>query len=287
MPSSRSSKHHTSSYVSSPAWSMNTLTGTSASGSSGGGAPHPVTPVLYPVGLPSPPGSASRSAATQSGYAYGSQFPTTPGAPHMNTVPLPGLQRAHPSLLSALLNIFLTVFFLSPDTLPTPPVSPERSRYAAVLSELLVYTGHRPAKLNYNVVQPPSAVCLHPSCNPNMLNDPAISTRAPCLILEIPGISGGAFYASSGGGGGHHAVSVREILYALHAKLSERAGQTDFNQLPSDSHRRAASASFSRRNGVAPDPAGLRRSDLLGGRTTFAGLQRAANGADVWLVHFI
>jgi len=125
-----------------------------------------------------------------------------------------------------------------------------------------------------------------------MLNELAISTRAPCLILEIPGISGGAFYASSSSssssnGGGHNAVSVREILYALHAKLSERAGQADFNHLPSDSHRRAASASFSRRNAVAPDPAGLRRSDLLGGRTTFAGLQRAANGADVWLVHFI
>ena len=170
--------------------------------------------------------------------------------------------------------------------LPTPPVSPERSRYAAVLSELLVYTGHRPAKLNYNVVQPPSAACLHPSCNPNMLHEPAISTRAPCLVLEIPGVSGGAFYASSSSGGSG-AVSVREVLYALHAKLSERAGQADFNQLPSDAHRRAASASFSRRNAVAPDPAGLRRSDLLGGRTTFAGLQRAANGADIWLVHFI
>ncbi|KAH8987489.1 hypothetical protein EDB86DRAFT_3082215 [Lactarius hatsudake] len=263
MPSSRSSKHHTPSYVSSPAWSMNTLTGTSASGASGsGGVPLPVTPVLNPVGLPSPPGSASRP--TQSGYIYASQFPTTPGAPHMNTVPLPGSQH----------------------TLPTPPVSPERSRYAAVLSELLVYTGHRPAKLNYNAVQPPSAACLHPSCNPHMLNEPAISTRAPCLVLEIPGVSGGAFYAASSAGG-PHAVSVREVLYALHAKLSERAGQTDFNQLPSDSHRRAASASFNRRNAVAPDPAGLRRSDLLGGRTTFAGLQRAANGADVWLVHFI
>ena len=165
-------------------------------------------------------------------------------------------------------------------------MSPERSRYAAVLSELLVYTGHRPAKLNYNVVQPPSAACLHPSCNPNMLNDPAISTRAPTLVLEIPGVSGGAFYASSSTGQ-QHAVSVCEVLYAIHAKLSERAGQADFNQLPSDGHRRAASASFSRRNAVVPDPAGLRRSDLLGGRTTFAGLQRAANGADVWFVHFI
>jgi hypothetical protein len=117
-----------------------------------------------------------------------------------------------------------------------------------------------------------------------MLNEPAISTRAPCLVLEIPGVSGGAFYASSGSAG---PVSVREVLYALHAKLSERASQTDFNHLPSDGHRRAASASFSRRNAVAPDPAGLRRTDLLGGRTTFAGLQRAANGAEVWLVHFI
>jgi hypothetical protein len=116
-----------------------------------------------------------------------------------------------------------------------------------------------------------------------VLNEPAISTRAPCLVLEIPGISGGAFYASAAYG----VVSVREVLYALHAKLSERAGQNDFNHLPSDSHRRAASASFSRRNAVAPDPAGLRRSDLLGGRTTFAGLQRASNGADVWIVHFI
>ncbi|KAF8267208.1 hypothetical protein EI94DRAFT_1701178 [Lactarius quietus] len=257
--SSRSSKHHASSYASSPAWSLNTLTGTSVSGGSGAS---PVTPVLIPVGLPSPPGSASRSAGTQ--YAYASQFPTTPGAPHMNTVPLPGLQHA----------------------LPTPPVSPERSRYAAVLHELLVYTGHRPAKLNYNVVQPPSAACLHPSCNPNMLNEPAISTRAACLVLEIPGVSGGAFYASSPAGSSG-ALSVREVLYALNAKLSERAGQADFNHLPSDSHRRAASASFSRRNAVAPDPAGLRRCDLLGGRTTFAGLQRAANGADVWIVHFI
>ena len=76
-------------------------------------------------------------------------------------------------------------------------------------------------------------------------------------------------------------MSVREVLYALYAKLSERAGQTDFNCLPSDSNRRAASASFSRRNAVAPDPAGLRRSDFLGGRTTFAGLQRVSNGADV------
>ena len=280
MSSSRSSKHHAASYASSPVWSLNTLTGTSVSG---GGA-HPVTPVLNTVGLPSPPGSAGRSGTTQ--YAYASQLPTTPGAPHMNTVPLPGLQRAHPSLPPCLLSAILTFLFLlcSPDALPTPPVSPERSRYAAVLHELLVYTGHRPAKLNYNVVQPPSAACLHPSSHPNILNEPTISTRAPCLVLEIPGVSGGAFYASSASGG---AVSVREVLYALHAKLSERASQSDFNHLPSDSHRRAASASFSRRNAMAPDPAGLRRCDLLGGRTTFAGLQRAANGADVWLAHFI
>jgi hypothetical protein len=88
-----------------------------------------------------------------------------------------------------------------------------------------------------------------------MLNEPAISTRAPCLVLEIPGVSGGAFYASSTSNGG--AMSVREVLYTLHTKLSERAGQADFNQLPSDSHRRAASASFNRRNTVAHDPAGL------------------------------
>lgn len=186
---------------------------------------------------------------------------------------------------SVLLWPFIYLFILfPPDALPTPPVSPERSRYAAVLHELLVYTGHRPTKLNYNVVQPPSAACLHPSCNPNMLNEPAISTRAPCLVLEIPGVSGGAFYASSASAG---PVSVREVLYALHAKLSERASQADFNHLPTDAHKRAASASFSRRNAVAPDPAGLRRSDLLGGRTTFAGLQHAANGTEVWVVHFI
>ena len=274
MSSSRSSKHYTPSYTSSPPWSLNTLTGTSVSGGNGA---HPVTPVLNPVGLPTPPGSASRSQ-----YTYASQFPTTPGAPHMNTVPLPGLQRAYP-FPPVLLSFYLFIPF-SPDALPTPPVSPERSRYAAVLHELLVYTGHRPTKLNYNVVQPPSAACLHPSCNPNMLNEPAISTRAPCLVIEIPGVSGGAFYASSASAG---PVSVREVLYALHAKLSERASQADFNHLPTDAHRRAASASFSRRNAVAPDPAGLRRSDLLGGRTTFAGLQHAANGAEIWVVQFI
>lgn len=82
-------------------------------------------------------------------------------------------------------------------------------------------------------------------------------------------------------------MTVREVLNALHAKMSERASQEDFNRLPSENHRRAASASFSQRNRVAPDPTGLRRFDLLGGRTTFAGLQRAPNGADVWQVCFI
>ncbi|KAH9959961.1 hypothetical protein BC827DRAFT_1376909 [Russula dissimulans] len=263
MPSSHSQKHHYSppSYVSSPPWSLNTLSGTSASGSGG----LPVTPVLSPVSLPSPLGSA-RSASTHSGhgYAHVSPFPSTPGAPHMGTVPLPlPLQHQH--------------------SLPTPPVSPERARYA-VLSELLVYTGQRPAQLSFNVVQPPSAVRLHPACNPNALNEPAISTRAPSLILEVPGITGGCFYASSARG---YPVTVGEVLHAVHAKLSERASQADFNQLPTENHRRAASASFSQRNRVAPDPAGLRRVDLLGGRTTFAGLQRATNGADVWHVCFI
>jgi hypothetical protein len=118
------------------------------------------------------------------------------------------------------------------------------------------------------------------------MNEPAISTRTPCLVLEVPGVSGGSFYASSARGPGH-AVTVRDVLNALHAKLSERASQEDYNRLPSEDHRRAASSSFSQRNRVVPDPAGLRRFDLLGGRTTFAGLQRAANGADVWQVYFI
>jgi uncharacterized protein (DUF433 family) len=174
-------------------------------------------------------------------------------------------------------------WFCSPDSLPTPPVSPERSRYA-VLSELLVYTGHRPAHLNFNAVQPLSAACLHPSCNPHAMDELAISTHAPNLILEIPGVSGGCFYASGSRG---HAVTVRDVLHAIHVKLSERASQADYNQLPSENHRRAASSSFNQRNRVAPDPAGLRRFDLLGGCTTFAGLQRAANGADVWHVRFI
>jgi len=155
------------------------------------------------------------------------------------------------------------------------------------LSELLAHAGHhRPAKLNFNVVQQPSAACLHPSCNPNAMNEPAISTRAPCLVLEVPGVSGGCFYASSARGQGH-AVTVRDVLHALHTKMSERASQEDYNRLPSENHRRAASSSFGQRNRIAPDPAGLRRFDLLGGRTTFAGLQRAANGADVWQVCFI
>jgi len=155
------------------------------------------------------------------------------------------------------------------------------------LSELLAYTGQRPpAKLNFNAVQPPSSACLHPSSNPNALNEPAISTRAPHLVLDIPGISSGPFYASSARGAGH-VVTVREVLHALYVKLSERASQADYSQLPSENHKRAASASFSQRNRAVPDPAGLRRFDLLGGRTTFAGLQRAANGADVWHVCFI
>src|SRR5580658_5334387 len=97
MPSSHSSKHHSSSFVSSPTWSLNTLTSTTASSGSGG---LPVTPGLSPVSLPSPPGSA-RSVSMHSGhghaYAYASQMPSTPGAPHMGTVPLP--QRAHILLL--------------------------------------------------------------------------------------------------------------------------------------------------------------------------------------------
>lgn len=155
------------------------------------------------------------------------------------------------------------------------------------MSELLVYIGHRPpAKLNFNAVQPPSTACLHPSCNPNAMNEPAISTRATHLLLEIPGISGGHFYASSTRGNGH-AVTVREVLQALHVKLSEQASQVDYNQLPTENHKRAASSSFNQRNRAMPDPVGLRRFDLLGGCTTFAGLQRAANGADVWHVCFI
>lgn len=82
-------------------------------------------------------------------------------------------------------------------------------------------------------------------------------------------------------------MTVREVLHALHAKLSERASQGDYNHLPSENHRRAATASYSQRNRAMPDPAGLRRFDLLGGHTTFAGLQRAANGTDVWHVFFI
>src|SRR5882762_4707767 len=128
-----SSKRHSPSYVSSPAWSLNTLTGTSVSGASGG---LPVTPVLSPVGLPTPPGSASRSSTS---YTY-AQFPMTPGAPHMGTVPLPSSQCTPPPLLP-LRPAKKTFFYI--DVLPTPPVSPERSRYAAVLHELLVYTGHR------------------------------------------------------------------------------------------------------------------------------------------------
>ena len=119
-------------------------------------------------------------------------------------------------------------------------------------------------------LRPPSSTCLHSSSNPNILNESAISTRAPYpyLLLDIPGISGGHFYASNVCGA-RHAVTICEVLHALHVKLSEQASQGNYNRLRSENHRRVASVSFSPRKRAVSDPVGLQGFDLLGGHTTF------------------
>ncbi|KAH9991910.1 hypothetical protein BJV77DRAFT_962581 [Russula vinacea] len=219
MPSSHS-KHHPNSFMSSPTWSLNTLTGTTASGSGG----PPVTPVMSPDLLD----RSRRTLGTGTG--------------------------THMRMLMDPRRLVRRIWALS--------LYPNFSNVNSILCP------HRPppAKLNFNAVQPPSTACLHPSCNPNAMNEPAISTRATHLLLEIPGISG--------------ATSMPRARAAM-------ASQVDYNQLPTENHKRAASSSFNQRNRAMPDPVGLRRFDLLGGCTTFAGLQRAANGADVWHVCFI
>ncbi|KAI0290153.1 hypothetical protein BC826DRAFT_1157052 [Russula brevipes] len=226
MPSSHShshSKHHASSFASSPAWSLNSLTGTTAS--VGGGLP--VTPVLSPVGIA--PRVRVRARVSSASLDAGFSAHTAPTGLHGPPARPIELQRRATAVRGV----------------PPPGVPPQRTERARDLD----------------------------ACAPHRARG--------------PGYLGGRFYAASAHGGAH-AVTVREVLHALHAKLSERASQAEYNQLPSENHRRAASSSFGLRNRAAPDPAGLRRFDLLGGRTTFAGLQRAAaNGAEVWHVCFI
>ncbi|KAA1475035.1 hypothetical protein DENSPDRAFT_841752 [Dentipellis sp. KUC8613] len=74
------------SYVSSPAWSVNSLSSSSSSGSSvpnNCGAPY-----MGSVGLPGTPRTVSGSNYPASNLPA----PMTPGAPYMNTVPLPNLR---------------------------------------------------------------------------------------------------------------------------------------------------------------------------------------------------
>lgn len=83
MSSYHSAKNSNSpaSYVSSPAWSLNSLTGTT-------GSQAPTTPVMSSIGLPPTPPSAYADSLHGS-YNYSPAPCTPPSAPRMRSVPLP------------------------------------------------------------------------------------------------------------------------------------------------------------------------------------------------------
>ncbi|TFY65825.1 hypothetical protein EVG20_g5267 [Dentipellis fragilis] len=141
------------SYVSSPAWSVNSL----SSSSSASSVPNTCgAPYMGSVGLPGTPGS------NMSGSNYPASnlpAPMTPGAPYMNTVPLPNLQ--------------------APSTYPqaTPQL---------LLNPLLANS----QGMRFDVSQPPTSARLSSS---NDWRAPATRPSISHMVLTMPGQSAFSF----------------------------------------------------------------------------------------------
>ncbi|THH06420.1 hypothetical protein EW146_g9613 [Bondarzewia mesenterica] len=249
-------------YISSPQWSLNNLTGTTASSTLPPVAvarfmpPGPSTPVTagvtrapYPPSaglLPSPASSAGSPGTLHSTY---SSVPSTPGAPYMYSVPLPSVPGQY--------------------GLPTPPTSPHHYPSRALLDRHLMYDPSAP--LNFNVVNPPTQGLM-------MLRQAASQPSVPKLVLMVQGLSW-SFEVSN-----PYGLSVSDVLSAIYHNLHYPTNGQDYEQ---NRHAQSsAGRAFQRRATAAPND-GLRRVDFLGSRTRFAGLSKASDGTDRWTVHFV
>lgn len=98
------------------------------------------------------------------------------------------------------------------------------------------------------------------------------------MVLTVPGIW--TFEAAN-----PHGVTVADVISAISQHLCARA--TGYEP---EYHARAGQPgvvrAYERRTAHARGD-GLRRVDLLASHTRFAGLSRARDGSDSWIVHFV
>ncbi|ETW77727.1 hypothetical protein HETIRDRAFT_453867 [Heterobasidion irregulare TC 32-1] len=260
MSSHKSYAASNTTYVPTPHWSPNNLTGTTltsglpavpyqqsaANNETGYRGPYPGS-----VGLTSAsPASSTGSPRSLESYAtaYSMSVPSTPGAPYMHTVPLPLVSGSY--------------------GLPTPPNSPQ-TRPHPKLDQTLTYNTHSP--YNFDVSYAPSGDLL-------ALRQSALQPATARMVLTVPGIW--TFEAANPRG-----VTVADVISAISQHLCARATGHE-----PEYHSRAGQPdvvrAYARRTAHARGD-GLRRVDLLMSHTRFAGLSRARDGSDSWIVHFV
>ncbi|EIM89185.1 uncharacterized protein STEHIDRAFT_167070 [Stereum hirsutum FP-91666 SS1] len=191
MSSYHSAKNSNSpaSYVSSPAWSLNSLTGTT-------GSQAPTTPVMSSIGLPPTPPSAYADSLHGS-YNYSSAPCTPPSAPRMRSVPLPPVASGNYGL-------------------PTPPTSPQRPG-VPLAHPLLVASSQPP--IYFDLKRPPTELRLAPQT----LNEPASHPPSSYITLVIPGLIWTIEIPSA------RTVTVNDILRALYEKLQRPADRREYD----------------------------------------------------------
>ncbi|KDQ51435.1 hypothetical protein JAAARDRAFT_530294 [Jaapia argillacea MUCL 33604] len=192
--------------------------------------------------------------------------PAAPGAPYIHTVPLPESP--------------------SPPTRSLSNSPPSRN---VVVGPLVVHpalTSQNPLSLLFNVVEPISQIQYRRPLNPSCLDEPATNPSTTSLSIHIPQLPIWSFTVENPRG-----VTVSDVLNRLHAKLRGRISRTEWQGSFSKTTQNMGVAAFNARTSGDESARndGMKRMDLLGSNTFFAGLTtpRNSDGSECFTAHFV
>lgn len=161
---------------------------------------------------------------------------------------------------------------------------PNNSLSPIKMHHTIAYSGRRPA-IAYNVLHAPNHKNVldpntHTPMSSHILNLPATSPPTTELTLLSPHMPWPITVTSSTSP--DHAITNLDVLQAVHAALRVPVSRQEWESLGdgSKTQRRVADAYERRCKECAGDWSnGVRRSDWLGGRTTFFGVDAQVDGS--------
>ena len=160
-----------------------------------------------------------------------------------------------------------------------------------VLHPILAYNPVQ--SLYFNVTRPTRELVVrptHPNFSPASLEESVFQTPAPYISLLVPDlgaeiqVGGAPLGATAYGHSSSHPVTVSNVINTLSLWFSQVATRDECKALSPPVMAVATQYLHARTKGN-PGSDGMRRFDLLCGRVFFAGLSKATDGSNRWIVH--